>query len=77
MWRRTRPSRTVKALAADVPAVLKAINAARAVGRARAWKLAGVHALDHGTSARAPLIVDLDATLVGSHSREGVRGSDL
>jgi len=63
-------SRTVAALAADAPAVLKAINTARAVARARAWKLAGQHAPDHGASARAPVIVDLDATLVTSHSEK-------
>lgn len=63
-------SRTVTALAADAPAVLKAINTARAVARARAWKLARAHAPDHDTSAQAPLIVDLDATLVGSHSEK-------
>jgi len=63
-------SRTISALAADAPAVSAAIDTARAAGRARAWKLAGKHAPDHGTSAAAPLIVDLDATLVGSHSEK-------
>jgi hypothetical protein len=63
-------SRTITALAADAPAVLAAIDTARAVGRARAWKLAGKHAPDHGASSAAPLIVDLDATLVGSHSEK-------
>jgi hypothetical protein len=63
-------SRTIAALAADAPAVLAAIDTARAAGRARAWKLAGVHAPDHGASGRAPVIVDLDATLVGSHSEK-------
>jgi hypothetical protein len=62
--------RTITALAADAPAVLAAIDTARAVGRARAWKLAGKHAPDHGASSAAPLIVDLDATLVGSHSEK-------
>src|SRR5450631_1831720 len=63
-------SRTITALAADAPAALAAIDTARAAGRARAWKVAGVHAPDHGASARTPLIVDLDATLVGSHSEK-------
>ena len=36
--------------------------------RAAVWSLAGEHAPDHGADASAPLIVDLDATLVGSHS---------
>jgi Transposase DDE domain group 1 len=63
-------SRTITALAADAPAVLAAIDTARAAGRARAWKLAGVQAPNHGSSARTPVIVDLDATLVGSHSEK-------
>ncbi len=61
-------SRTIAALAADAPAALAAINTARATARARVWKLAGVHALDHDTDAGKPLVVDLDATLVTSHS---------
>jgi hypothetical protein len=63
-------SRTITALAGDAPAVLAAIDTARAAGRARAWKLAGAHAPNHGASARTPVIVDLDATLVGSHSEK-------
>ncbi|MBC7632039.1 IS1380 family transposase [Aeromicrobium sp.] len=63
-------SRTIDALAADAPAALKAINTARATARARAWALAGTDAPDHGTHARNPLIVDLDATLVASHSEK-------
>jgi len=45
---------------------LRAINAARAAARARAWSLAGPHAPDHGTDAVNPLVVDLDATLVST-----------
>jgi hypothetical protein len=41
-------SRTISALAADAPAALVAIDTARTAGRARAWKLAGKHAPDHG-----------------------------
>jgi Transposase DDE domain group 1 len=63
-------SRTISALAADAPAALAAIDIARAVARKQAWKLAGSHAPNHGASARSPLIVDLDATLVGSHSEK-------
>jgi hypothetical protein len=55
-------SRTITALAANAPAALAAIDTARAVARKRAWKLAGSHAPNHGSSARSPLIVDLDAT---------------
>jgi Transposase DDE domain group 1 len=63
-------SRTITALAADAPAALAAIDTARGAGRARAWKLAGARAPNDGANARAPLIVDLDATLVGSHSEK-------
>ena len=61
-------SRTIDALAADAPAVLKALNAARATARAQVWSLAGEHAPDHAVDAATPLIVDIDATLVTSHS---------
>jgi hypothetical protein len=61
-------SRTVDALAGDAARVLKAINAARAAARARVWALAGEHAPDAGRDGDDPLIVDLDATLVGAHS---------
>jgi Transposase DDE domain group 1 len=61
-------SRTISTLAADAPAVLKAIDTARAAARHQAWKLAADHAPDHGSHARHPLIIDLDATLVTSHS---------
>jgi hypothetical protein len=63
-------SRTIDALAADAPAALKAINTARAGARSRAWALAGTDAPDHGTHAKKPLVVDLDATLVTSHSEK-------
>jgi hypothetical protein len=63
-------SRTIAVLAADAPAVLAAIDGARAAARSRAWSLAGSNAPDHGTDARRPLVVDLDATLVGSYSEK-------
>jgi len=63
-------SRTIATLAGDASAVLAAIDTARAAGRAQAWKLAGAHAPNHAASARTPVIVDLDATLVGSHSEK-------
>jgi Transposase DDE domain group 1 len=63
-------SRAIAALAADAPAVLKAIDTARTAARQRAWQLAGRHAPDHGTDAKHPLIIDLDATLVTSHSEK-------
>jgi hypothetical protein len=58
-------SRTIAALAADAPAALKAINAARAAARRRAWDLAGKDAPDH---AAGPLVIDVDATLLTAHS---------
>ena len=61
-------SRTIAGLAADAPAALRAIDRARAAARSRAWDLAGENAPDHGTGSRNPLVVDLDATLVTSHS---------
>ena len=61
-------SRLIGLLAADVAAVVKAIDTARAAARARVWALAGDRAPDHARSATDPLIVDVDATLVTSHS---------
>ena len=57
-------SRTIDALAGDAPAALKAINTARATARAAVWTLAGKHAPDSGAEAAAPLVIDIDATLV-------------
>jgi hypothetical protein len=65
-------SRTITRLAQDAPAVLAAIAAARAAARARAWRLTGTNAPDHGVDRDRPLIVDVDATLVTAHSdKEG------
>jgi hypothetical protein len=61
-------SRLVDTLAADVTAALAAIDTARAAARDRVWRLAGDQAPDHGIDAARPLIIDLDATLVTSHS---------
>jgi hypothetical protein len=61
-------SRTIDALAADAPAALKAIRAARAAARRRAWELAGQHAPDAGITAASPLVIDIDATLITAHS---------
>lgn len=43
------------------------IDSAHAEARARVWALAGEHA-PHAASAAAPLVIDLDATLVTAHS---------
>lgn len=61
-------SRLVDTLAGDVDAALARIDTARAVARAQVWRLAGDQAPDHGIDAGTPLIIDLDATLVTSHS---------
>jgi Transposase DDE domain group 1 len=61
-------SRMITALAIDLPAVLAAVDAARAHARRRVWQLAGEHAPDHGADSSRPVIIDLDATLVTSHS---------
>jgi hypothetical protein len=58
-------SRLITTLAADAPRALKAIRAARAAARERAWALAG----DAAPGADGGLItVDLDATIVLAHS---------
>jgi Transposase DDE domain group 1 len=63
-------SRLIDTLAADAPAALAAIAAARAAARARAWSLAGAHAPDHEATAASPVVIDVDATLVASHSEK-------
>jgi hypothetical protein len=63
-------SRTIDVLAADAPAALKAIGSARAAARAQVWCLAGEHAPDHSVNAAAPLVIDVDATLITSHSEK-------
>jgi hypothetical protein len=61
-------SRTIDVLAKDAPRVLAAIEGARATARARAWELAAEHAPDADACAAAPLVIDVDATLVTAHS---------
>ena len=63
-------SRCIDALAADASAALAAINTARSTARAWAWALAGEHAPDHAASASAPVVLDVDATLVTAHSEK-------
>jgi Transposase DDE domain group 1 len=63
-------SRCIDALAADAPAALAAIHTARAAARAAAWSLAGTHAPDRAADAGAPMVIDVDATLVTSHSEK-------
>jgi Transposase DDE domain group 1 len=60
-------SRLVSGLAADAPRALKAIRAARAAARERAWELAG----DAAPGADGGLVtVDIDATIVTSCSEK-------
>ena len=61
-------SRTIGALAKDADRVLAAVGEARRAARARVWGLAGDQAPNHAVTADDPLVVDLDATLVTSHS---------
>ncbi|WP_040840855.1 IS1380 family transposase, partial [Nocardia brevicatena] len=61
-------SRLITALAADAPKALSTIASARAQARAQAWKSAGIGAPGHGADAAAPLVIDLDATLIEAHS---------
>jgi hypothetical protein len=63
-------SRLIDTLAADAQAALAAVAAARATARQRAWRLAGQHAPDSGIDASAPLVIDVDATLVTAHSEK-------
>ncbi|MBO0808785.1 MAG: IS1380 family transposase [Actinobacteria bacterium] len=63
-------SRTLDRLAEDASGALVAINAARAAARSRAWELAGPNAADHQVDAGAPLVIDVDATLVSAHSEK-------
>jgi Transposase DDE domain group 1 len=58
-------SRLVTALAADAPRGVKAIRAARAAARERAWALAGPAAPG---SNGGLVTVDIDATIVIAHS---------
>lgn len=63
-------SRLIASLAADPERAVTAIRTARASARERVWSLAADQAPGHGRSATAPLIVDIDATLVTAHSEK-------
>jgi len=63
-------SRLVKTLAGDLPRALKAIRAARASARERAWVLAG----ENAPGADGGLVtIDLDATVVTAHTCRPLR----
>lgn len=63
-------SRLISLLASDEDRALAAIDAARQAARETAWRLAGDHAPDAGMSPDAPVVIDLDATLVTAHSEK-------
>ncbi|WP_067905229.1 IS1380 family transposase [Nocardia vaccinii] len=63
-------SRLITMLASDPRKVLVAIASARASARAAAWRAAGEQAPDHAITAEDPLTIDLDATLLDSHSEK-------
>ncbi|TWP31931.1 IS1380 family transposase [Leekyejoonella antrihumi] len=63
-------SRTIATLANDADRVLAQVAAARKQARDQTWALAGGLAPNHAATAADPLIVDLDATLVTSHSEK-------
>ena len=63
-------SRLITTLATDAPAVLIAIDSARASTRAAAWKHAGQDAPDLEITAQNPIVIDLDVTLVTAHSNK-------
>ena len=71
-------SRLVDTLAADVDKALAAINTARAAGPVQGVEVGRVGTRPTTTStADRPLVIDLDATLVTAHSREGAGGTEL
>src|SRR5699024_11204305 len=63
-------SRMLAALSEDAPTVIEAISRARRSARTRAWDLAGDHSPAAGVSAKNPLVIDLDATLITAHSEK-------
>lgn len=62
--------RLITTLAADAPKALAAIASARATARAAGWQAAGDRAPDRMITAENPLTIDLDATLLDSHSEK-------
>jgi hypothetical protein len=61
-------SRMIDRLAADADRVLAAIGEATAQVRQQVWSLAGDRSPIHAASAAAPVVIDVDATLVTAHS---------
>ena len=63
-------SRLLTTLAGDVDKVEQAISAARRRARKNAWALACEYAPGAGATAKNPLVIDLDSSLVTSHSEK-------
>ncbi|WP_434618302.1 transposase [Arthrobacter sp. A5] len=64
-------SRLFKVLSTVQPAkALAAINKAPAAGRARVWAQAGKDSPLHGVTVENSLVIDLDASLLNSHSEK-------
>lgn len=63
-------SRIIGTLAADADRVLAAIDGARQVARETAWALAAEHGPIVDASPEAPVVIDLDATLLTAHSEK-------
>lgn len=63
-------SRLITVSGADAPAALTAIDTARAAARRAAWTKAGDNAPDHRIDADHPIVIDLEATLVTTHSEK-------
>ncbi|MGO3211332.1 MAG: IS1380 family transposase [Brachybacterium sp.] len=63
-------SRLLMTLAGDVDKAESAISGARRRARKNAWSLADDHAPGAGVTAKNPLVIDLDASLVTSHSEK-------
>ena len=63
-------SRLLTTLAGDVDKAESAISTARRKARKNAWAQAGHHAPNANATAKNPLVIDLDASLVTSHSEK-------
>lgn len=63
-------SRLLALLASDVDAAERAIDTARGCAREAAWSRAGKHAPNYRVTAKTPLVIDLDATLVTVQSEK-------
>jgi hypothetical protein len=61
-------SRLIALLAEDADTAIAAIAGARQRARATVWGFAGKHAPDHEASAKDPVVIDLDASLITAHS---------